>query len=84
MTARVHAFPASRHATMIGVIGHEMAAKGSSIDAAEECLLDFLEIHWNRLAGFGVDGHEIENECRQFARAAWAVFQKSRQETGVA
>lgn len=83
MTARVHAFPASRHATMIDTIGRGMAACGS-IDAAEEQLVDFLEIHWDRLETFGVIDAELEHECRQFARAAWAVFQKSRQETGAA
>jgi hypothetical protein len=68
---------------MVDTISREMAACGA-IGAAEVNLVQFLEIHWGRLESFGVCDDELEHECRQFAIAAWAGFQKRRREVGAA
>jgi hypothetical protein len=79
MSSRVHAFPSSKHRTMVDTIAHGMAAS-ASVDDAEQKLIAFLEIHWDRLEGFGVECDEIEVECRMFAKAAWKHYEKLRQE----
>ena len=74
-TGIVHAFPSSKHAIMVANVARMMHASGS-MDAAEQVLIAHLEVHWDRLIGFGVDCDEAEHECRGFAIAAWAGFQQ--------
>lgn len=70
--AQIFAFPSSRHRRIVLFIATEMR-KQPSADAAEEYLLDHLEIEWSRLASLGIPDAEIEPHCRAFATAAWQI-----------
>jgi hypothetical protein len=82
-SATVHAFPSARHSKMVTFIARDMRAR-PSLDAAEHCLIEHLEIEWGRLAGIGVDPDEIERQCRDFARAVWKIVLQDRQAWGAA
>jgi hypothetical protein len=82
-SAIVYAFPTSRHREMVAFIASAMLSQPSP-DAAEEYLIEHLEIEWGRLAGIGVGPTEIEWSCREFARAAWAIVMRRRKSEGVA
>jgi hypothetical protein len=73
---RVHAFPLISHLKVVEAIGAEMRNKGGDDDAAEQVLIQHLEIECGRLARLGIDDAEIEHVCGSFAVKAWmaAVF----------
>jgi hypothetical protein len=83
MTAKVYTFPSAVNVRMVPNVSRMMQSFGT-IDEAEQHLFWHLDVHWDRLEAFGVDDAEIEMECRAFARAAWAHYQKLQQEAGVA
>jgi hypothetical protein len=76
--AQVLAFPPGRHKRIVAFIAAEMR-KQPSADAAEEYLIDHLEIEWRRLAHLGIPDAEIEPLCHAFAKATWRiVFEDQR------
>jgi hypothetical protein len=85
----VHAFPVARNSKMIANVAELMkrAAKqtsGNPLDAAEEVLLDTMEVVWSVLADRGVAEDEREREAHDLARLAWAKFGSSSDRIGVA
>ncbi|MCK1456673.1 hypothetical protein IVB36_38790 [Bradyrhizobium sp. 35] len=81
--AQVYVFPSSRHRRIVEFIATEMQ-KRSSVDDAEQYLIDHLDIEWSRLASLGITETEIEQHCHAFAREAWRSFFTDRQAKGVA
>jgi hypothetical protein len=81
--APVLAFPPARHSKVVGFIARQMRALPSP-EAAENYLVEHLEIEWGRLADIGVDPDEIEHACRAFALAAWAIALRGSETEGVA
>ena len=81
--AQVCVFPPARHKKIVAFIVREML-KRSSLEEAEEYLIDHLNIEWSRQADLGIADDEIDRHCRDFARAAGRAFFEGRKAKGVA
>lgn len=82
-SAQICVFPPARHKKIVAFIVREML-KQSSLDGAEEALIDHLNIEWRRQSCLGIADNEIDRHCRDFARAAWRAFVEGRKAKGVA
>jgi hypothetical protein len=80
---RLLAFPPARHRKIVAYVAKQMR-RHSSLDAAEEALVDHLWIEANRLSDLGVIDDEIERFCRDFARAAWKIVLQDQHTWGAA
>ncbi len=81
--ATVRAFPSARHCKMIETIADRMVGC-VSIEAADEELVEHLEIQWAFLEQAGVAADEVEADCRHFARAAWLRYERLQHDAGAA
>ena len=82
-SAQVCVFPPVRHKKILAFIVREML-KQSSLDGAEEALVEHLNIEARRQSHLGIADDEIDRHCRDFARAAWRAFFEDREAQGVA
>jgi hypothetical protein len=82
-SAQICVFPPERHRTIVAFVVGEML-KQASPDAAEEYLIDHLNIEWGRLSLLGIADAEKDRQCRGFARAAWRAFFKDHDAMGAA
>jgi hypothetical protein len=82
-TAKVRAVPSSRHRKIVAYVVAQMR-KQSSLEAAEQELIDHLWIEASRLSDLGITDDEIDRNCRDFARSAWRIVLHDRPAWGVA
>jgi hypothetical protein len=82
-SAEICIFPVALHRRIVRFIATEMR-KQPSADAAEEYLIDHLEIEWGRLANLGIPDTEIESHCHAFAKAVWRIVFEDQRTWGVA
>ncbi|QQO20242.1 hypothetical protein JJB98_10100 [Bradyrhizobium diazoefficiens] len=82
-TALICVVPSSRHRKIVAYIAGQMR-KRSSLEDAEQELIEHLWIEANRLSDLGISDDEIDRNCREFARCAWRIVLQDRPAWGAA
>ena len=80
--ADIFVLPLANDLAMVRGIAREMIERESRW-GAEDTLASHLELEIYRLQRLGIAEPDIERSCREFAHAAWAIFNGIASDAGV-
>ena len=80
---QIVAVPLARNQKFLAFITTGMSEQQTA-DDAEDYLIDHLNYEWSRLSRLGIADDVKDQQCRDFALAAWRVFFADRAAEGAA